>query len=89
MTAPAQQSSDPNANLRTLDDLHPGEKARLERLEGARSFRRRLMELGLLPGAGIRLMRRADIGGVLEIEVYGCRLSLRRAEALQIHVASV
>ena len=38
----------------------------------------------LAPGTPVRLVRRADVGGVLEIEVRGSRLSLRRGEAREL-----
>ena len=39
------------------------------------------VELGLLPGTRLRLVRKADVGGILEVEVRGCHLSLRHSEA--------
>ncbi len=50
-------------------------------LDGARAFRRRLMELGLVPGTSIRLVGVAPLGDPMEFEVRDCRLSLRRADA--------
>ena len=44
------------------------------------------MELGLIPGTAVRLVRQTPIGGVLELEVRGCRLTLRRGEAAQLLV---
>ena len=70
----------------TLDAWETGRSARLVRLGGERSFRRRLMELGLLPGTPVRLVRRADVGGVLELEVRGCRVTVRRSEARLLEV---
>ena len=67
--------------MTSLDSLRPGSAARVVRIGGERSFRCRLMELGLLPGTAVRLVRRADVGGLLELEVRGCRLSVRRGEA--------
>jgi ferrous iron transport protein A len=69
-----------------LIDLPNGREARLVRLEGDRGFRRRLMELGLLPGTRVRVVRRADIGGVLELEVRRSRLTVRTLEASQVFV---
>jgi len=65
----------------TLDLLRPGQSGKLLRLGGERLFRRRLMELGLVPGTSVRLIRRAPLGGVLELEVRGSLLSLRLDEA--------
>lgn len=70
-----------------LIDLCDGQAARLVSLEGDRAFRRRLMELGLLPGTSVRVVRRADIGGVLELEVRRARLTVRTSEAGQVLVA--
>jgi len=64
-----------------LIDLPDGQTGRLVSLEGDRVFRRRLMELGLLPGTTVRVIRRAEIGGVLELEVRRARLTVRTSEA--------
>jgi ferrous iron transport protein A len=69
-----------------LSDLHAGTTASLVDLGGERSFRRRLMELGLLPGTPVRLVRRVDIGDLLQLEVRGCHLSLRRSDARHLWV---
>ena len=73
----------------TLDTLPPGRSARLVRLGGERAFRRRLMELGLLPGTPVRVVRRADVGGVLELEVRGCRVTVRNRDARVLEVELV
>ncbi len=70
----------------SVDSLNPGALARLTEVGGERPFRRRLMELGLLPGTPVRLVRRSDVGGVLELEVRGCRISVRRREAELIQI---
>ena len=57
-------------------------------VEGTRSFRRRLMEMGLVPGTPIRVIDVAPLGDPLEIEVRNSRLSIRKAEAAQIRVES-
>jgi Fe2+ transport system protein FeoA len=42
--------------------------------------------MGLLPGTPVRLVRRADVGGVLELDVRGSRLTVRRGEARLLRV---
>jgi ferrous iron transport protein A len=71
----------PDRLARTLDRLAPGEEAVLEAVDGEPGLRRRLMELGLLPGTPVRLVRRLEAGGVLELEVRRARLSLRTLDA--------
>jgi ferrous iron transport protein A len=66
--------------------LPPGSEALLVEIGGQPAFRRRLMEMGLLPGTRVRLIRRIAAGGVVEIEVRRSRLSLRDAEASRLLV---
>ena len=75
--------------MTSLDLLSPGARARLVSIGGERSFRCRLMELGLLPGTPVRLIRKVDLGGVLELEVRGCRLTVRHGEARQVTVDTI
>jgi ferrous iron transport protein A len=65
----------------SLKDLQPGRSACLVEIGGDWAFRRRLMELGFLPGTWVRMVRRVDIGDLVEIEVRGSHISLRRSEA--------
>ena len=69
----------------SLNQLVPGTTARLTRIGGERSFRRRLMEMGLLPGTTVRVVRRVEVGGLVQLEVRGCHLSLRVSEAQQLY----
>ncbi|QDU70091.1 FeoA family protein [Engelhardtia mirabilis] len=70
----------------TLDQLRPGQGGRLVSLGGERLFRRRLMELGLLPGSRVSVVRAAPLGGVLELEVRGSLLSVRMSDAAILSV---
>ncbi|MEZ4365709.1 MAG: ferrous iron transport protein A [Kofleriaceae bacterium] len=60
----------------------------VERVEGERAFRRRLLEMGLQPGTEVAVIRVAPLGDPLQLEVRGTRWSIRRAEAAQIFVRS-
>lgn len=55
---------------------------------GERSFRRRLLELGFLPGVEVTMLGVAPMGDPLDLAVRGCRFSLRREEAERISVDS-
>ncbi len=74
--------------MSSLDILKPGSSARLVSIGGERSFRCRLMEMGLLPGTPVRVIRRAEMGGLVELEIRGCRLSVRQGEASRVLVDS-
>ena len=79
MTEPREDllAAEPTA----LADLAVGERGAVVRVDGARPFRRRLMELGLVPGTIVSITNVAPLGDPLEIQVRGCRLSIRRREA--------
>ncbi|MEO8182736.1 MAG: FeoA family protein [Deltaproteobacteria bacterium] len=70
----------------TLDQVVPGSAVIVENVGGARSFRRRLMELGLIPGIKVEVLRIAPFGDPIELSVRGCNLSIRAAEAQQVVV---
>lgn len=71
----------------TLADLRPGQIASVAHVGGEGSFRRRLMELGLVPGTRVELLGVAPLGDPLEFLLRGCSLSIRRAEANGVTVA--
>lgn len=55
---------------------------------GSRPVRRRLLELGLVPGTQVQVIGVSPLGDPLELEVRGSRLSVRKKEALSIEVAT-
>ncbi len=61
-------------------------RATLVEVRGERGLRRRLMELGLVPGTEVAVTNVAPLGDPLEISVRGARLSVRRAEAAGMRV---
>jgi ferrous iron transport protein A len=65
----------------TLAELEPGSSSVIEEIGGPRAFRRRLLELGLIPGTRVELLRRAPFGDPIELEARGSLLSIRRREA--------
>ena len=71
---------------RSLAELPLAEVATVEHVGGERSFRRRLMELGLVPGTRVELKAVAPLGDPLELLVRGSSLSIRRAEAALVCV---
>lgn len=75
--------------MERLDRLPHGQRARIVTVGGERAYRRRLMELGFLPGVELVVRGAAPLGDPLDIEVRGCRFSLRRAEAEAIDVESL
>ena len=70
----------------TLDDLPFGARARVTGIDGRHPAARRLIEMGVIPGAEVSVLRAAPFGDPLQVDVRGCRLALRRTEAAAISV---
>lgn len=70
----------------TLDQLTPGEKARVKRISGQGVVHRRLMDMGLVKGVEIELIKAAPMGDPLEFRLRGYNLSLRKAEAQMVEL---
>jgi ferrous iron transport protein A len=70
-----------------LADAPLGEPFLVTEVGGERGFRRRLMELGLVPGTEVRVEKVAPLGDPLELVARGCSLSIRAAEARAVRVS--
>ena len=70
-----------------LAELAVGIEASVTAVSGTGSFRRRLLELGILPGTRVEVIGVAPLGDPLELLVRGSSLSIRRAEAASVEVA--
>jgi Fe2+ transport system protein FeoA len=66
---------------RTLAELEIGVNARVVTVEGENTVSRRLLEMGVTPGAQVRVIKNAPFGCPLEIRVRNSHLAIRRAEA--------
>lgn len=75
--------------MTTLGDVKMGSSARVHHVAGERRVRRRLLEMGLLPGTDVRVVRRAPMGDPIELRLRGYSLSIRRADADGIEVEAV
>ncbi|HEY4240213.1 MAG TPA: FeoA family protein [Kofleriaceae bacterium] len=73
--------------MSSLAEIPLGRAVTVRGVGGSRAFRRRLLEMGLVPGTEIRVVTVAPLGDPLRIEVRGGQWSIRRAEAAQIEVA--
>ncbi len=71
----------PPHTLTPLRSIPTGRTATLAEISGPRTFRRRLLELGLLPGTRVQLLRRSEMHNLVELSARGCHLTLRHSEA--------
>ena len=73
-------------NKATLDQLTPGQTARVKRIGGNGAVRRRLLDMGLTRGTPVAVVRAAPLGDPIEYMVRGYHLTLRKAEARLIEL---
>ncbi len=73
----------------TLADLGKGESRKVLLVRGEDVVTRRLMEMGLVPGVAVRMVKSAPFGDPLEINVRGYSLALRRNEAESVVLEKV
>ncbi len=64
-----------------LNELKPGQHGIIRRVGGIGAFRRRMLDLGLLPGEEIAAVRLAPLGSPVEYCVKNYHLALRPHEA--------
>lgn len=77
------------SGVRTLATVPPGACAVVRTIESEPDFRHRLLELGLVPGTVVAVLRRAPLGDPLELLVRGSHFSIRRSEAEHIQVDAI
>ncbi|MDF2924121.1 MAG: iron transporter FeoA [Paenibacillaceae bacterium] len=70
----------------TLKELKPNESGVVKSIGSAGPIRRRLMDMGITPGAQVVMRKVAPLGDPIEINIRGYELTLRKAEAEQIKV---
>jgi len=70
----------------TLDELQRDEPAIVTDLASSGAERRRLMDLGLLPGIAVRAVRKSPLGDPTAYLVRGSVIVLRRSQARGIHI---
>ena len=63
-----------------LSDLRPGDEALVVQVLAQGPVRRRLLEMGFIRGARLRVEKLAPLGDPMELVIKGYHLSLRREE---------
>jgi len=70
-----------------LGNLKPGEQGLIVKLDsGIGPIRRRLMDMGVIPGELVKVEKIAPMGDPIEVTVKGYKLSLRKGEARGIEI---
>ena len=69
-----------------LEQLKPGESGHIVEIDRSHPMRKRLLELGLVRGAKIQIIRRAPFGDPVEVVSNGTHLALRCKDLMGIWV---
>lgn len=75
--------------IKSLNNLQPGERGVVTKIAGSGPIHRRIIDMGIVPGATLKVEKFAPLGDPMEIKVKGFNLSLRKmeAETIQVEVA--
>jgi len=71
---------------KTLRYLKNGETGIISRVNGHGPVKRRIIDMGVVPGTSVTMVKCAPLGDPLEIKVKGFNLSLRKNEAALIEL---
>ena len=71
----------------TLRELKPGQEDKVTGIGEKGPVRRRIMDMGVTPGAMIKVIKVAPLGDPIEVNIRGYELSLRKNEAEQIEIS--
>lgn len=69
-----------------LDEVKPGTVAVVEGVRGEGAVRRRILDMGILKGVRIQVIKVAPLGDPIEVKLRNYSLSLRKSEAEWIDV---
>lgn len=75
--------------ITSLSALAPGDRCVVEGVAAAGRLGQRLLDLGILPGKAVQVVRDAPLFDPLYLLIDGCRVSVRREEAAQVEVRRV
>ena len=75
--------------MKTLKDLKIGESASITAVGGKGALRQHFLDMGLIPGVEVKVIRFAPMGDPMEIRIHSYELTLRLADAGKIKVEPV
>ena len=72
-----------------LNSLQPGQSARITEVGGEGALRQHFLDMGMIPGAEVTVIKLAPLGDPMELRIHGYELTLRLAEAEQITIEQI
>ena len=73
----------------TLKELEIGESAAIRSVGGEGALRQHFLDMGMIPGAEVTVIKLAPMGDPMELQIHGYELTLRLAEADQIEIEPI
>lgn len=67
-----------------LNEFSVNEEGKVKKIEAEGKIKRRLFDMGVTPGAEVKLKKLAPLGDPIEVTIRGYELSLRKDEANKI-----
>ena len=67
--------------MKKLSEYAIGESGIIKSVSGEGKIRRRLLDMGVTPGADVYLRKRAPLGDPIEVTIRGYELTIRKSEA--------
>lgn len=64
-----------------------GQTGKVRSVDGDGSISRRLMEMGVVPGVDVKVLKSAPFGDPIEIRLLGYNLAVRRNEAATVNIS--
>ena len=72
-----------------LNMLHPGQSAIIETVGGEGALRQHFLDMGVIPGTEVTVIKLAPMGDPMELRIHGYELTLRLADAEKISIIPV
>lgn len=72
-----------------LSELQIGKSGVIKEVGGSGALRQHFLDMGMIPGAEVTVVKLAPMGDPMELQVHGYELTLRLAEAAQIEIDSI
>ena len=73
----------------TLDQLKAGQSATVITVGGEGALRQHFLDMGLIPGVDVTMVKLAPMGDPMELMIHGYELTLRLADAAQIGITEI
>ena len=74
---------------KTLKDIKIGETVTVTEVGGQGALRQHFLDMGMIPGVSVTLIKYAPMGDPMELQIHGYELTLRLADAAKIGVSQI